>query len=158
MPKESDGSSLLSASDRAIYQYLDEMLRDPSDGLGSRTPTHSQSPDEGDLSTAAVPAEKSSILEKHPPTQTQQRVQQTQVKLLKIKENNERKVLTGSDTLLGFETPIVVQQPVVQEPVKVEVKADSNADLEPNIPPQATVAIEPPKEIVEPVAKASSTQ
>ena len=70
MPKESDGSSLLSASDRAIYQYLDEMLRDPSDGLGSRTPTHSQSPDEGDLSTAAVPAEKSSILEKHPPTHT----------------------------------------------------------------------------------------
>lgn len=140
MPKESDGASLLSASDRAIYQYLDEMLSDPNEGSESRSsqqkpeiPPPSEKQPTATLSTPAPQAQK--LLEAPKPLAT--------------KEKAQPQVLTSSETLLSFEKPIVVQQPAAKEkPVatKNQTRPETKAKIEtkklaeaPNVVPDPVV-------------------
>ncbi|MCG8670941.1 MAG: chemotaxis protein CheW [Pseudomonadales bacterium] len=144
MPKERDDSSLLSASDRAIYQYLDEMLCDPDEGSGQRSFEDSPNeasldtelPDEGESKpeslSASTPASRVNSLPEQfvdstlpKPEAALQRAEEPQSKPFKIKEKNQPAILTSTETLipeqepetlpretmLGFEKPIVVQQP-----------------------------------------------
>lgn len=139
MPKEQDGSGLLSASDQAIYQYLDEMLNDSLEESGDCS--FQNSPKKGPEPQAALKAQIPI-----PKPAFQEKTQKPEAKPLKLKEKPETKILTAGDTLqaepetltrdtmLGFEKPIVVQQPPVKEkpaePV-VESKVQTKADIEP---------------------------
>ena len=169
MPKESDGSSLLSASDRAIYQYLDEMLSDSCEESGSATPAPSVPPLKPTLLEHAKSTSKQPAIAKQAPQQSPEKIQKTQVKPLKTKEKKGKRVLAGRDTLLGFEKPIVVQQPEVKESVKVTTKAEPKTEAKTVVESKVTASVpeiikpaleitKPPKEIVEPKAKAPAAE
>lgn len=177
MPEESDDSSLLSASDRAIFQYLDEMLSDPNEGSGQRSSaTNStfsqeprQKPSQNSSQAKAKPQPASVATQTTPQTEpSAKRIQDKPVQRPIALKEQDNKVLTSSDTLLGFDKPIVVQQPATSEapakPVatktatKTAVKPiiAATPELKPTPKPKATEKEAPPKtRLAEPpVAKA----
>lgn len=148
MPKESDGSSLLSASDRAIYQYLDEMLSDPSEGSGRSASSKNSGQNQNRSPNQGV---ESSVQSK---TATQPK--SGKPKPLAIKEPAPR-VLSSPESLLGFEKPIVVQQPAKKEADKTAVKSppkvatQAKTQTKPAVKPTPVVPVsEPPPAVEQP--------
>ncbi len=162
MPEKQDGSGLLSDSDKAIYQYLDEMLSDPGEGSGSATSATSatsvkKAPDQSPAADSPQAADKPRSPSLNPvakavASETPRAVAKTQVnnpepRSLPFKEKPQTKVLSNPESLLKFEKPIVVQQPPVAEKVaeKVveKVTTKTAAPAEARAPVKTEAATEP---------------
>ncbi|MDX1693545.1 MAG: chemotaxis protein CheW [Ketobacteraceae bacterium] len=175
MPEERHGSGLLSASEKAIYDYLDEMLSDPGEGSGKPassitdnapeparpTVRQSASPRLNSVARAVATATPSPQPRPSPGPQPE---------VLAFREKPEPKVLSSPESLLGFRQPVVVQQPAVTEkpalktaePVKPPVVETRTAE-ETAAPPVEAKALPveakaPPETIAPPEAVEPETE
>ena len=125
MPEKQDGSGLLSDSDKAIYQYLDEMLSDPGEGSGSAAPATSATPVNKATDQPPPAADKArspslnpvakAVASETPRAVTKPQSSTPEPRSLPFKEKPQTKVLSNPESLLKFEKPIVVQQAPIAE-------------------------------------------